>query len=99
MKCNAPAGSCDCWTKCRCGWSYEAGGARSNPAHACEDAAQQAADFIAASVVGRMRDAYPEPMRYASGGFAKTLKASITSEARAMVLEILNADPRTTRAE
>jgi hypothetical protein len=29
--CNAPAGSCACWTRCTCGWSYETGKACRNP--------------------------------------------------------------------
>lgn len=25
VKCGAPYGKCDCWTKCKCGWLYEKG--------------------------------------------------------------------------
>lgn len=32
-KCGAPMGKCDCWTKCKCGWSYEKGGKCNNPIH------------------------------------------------------------------
>ncbi|HEY8066560.1 MAG TPA: hypothetical protein VIF40_17825 [Methylosinus sp.] len=29
--CNALAGTCSCWTRCSCGWSYETGKACRNP--------------------------------------------------------------------
>ena len=32
-KCGAGYGRCDCWTQCRCGWSYERGGQCRNPVH------------------------------------------------------------------
>lgn len=31
--CNQPAGTCDCWTLCGCGWSYEKGTSCRNPNH------------------------------------------------------------------
>lgn len=31
--CGAPAGSCDCWVECSCGWSYRNGQACRNPVH------------------------------------------------------------------
>lgn len=30
-KCGAPAGTCSCWMKCACGWTYETGKACRNP--------------------------------------------------------------------
>jgi len=32
-KCGAGYGQCECWTQCRCGWSYERGGQCRNPVH------------------------------------------------------------------
>jgi hypothetical protein len=29
--CDKPMGTCDCWTKCSCGWSYEKGTECRNP--------------------------------------------------------------------
>lgn len=29
--CGSP--TCDCWTRCRCGWSFEKGAACKNPVH------------------------------------------------------------------
>lgn len=29
--CNARAGACDCWTKCKCGWSHEKDAKCRNP--------------------------------------------------------------------
>lgn len=31
--CGSAAGTCDCWTKCPCGWSFEKGTACRNPKH------------------------------------------------------------------
>lgn len=31
--CGAAMGGCQCWTKCRCGWSYRRGGKCANPEH------------------------------------------------------------------
>lgn len=31
--CGAQAGTCDCWTKCSCGWSFRKGTACRNPVH------------------------------------------------------------------
>jgi len=36
--CNAAMGQCDCWTDCRCGWSYRKGGECRNPVHQSEKA-------------------------------------------------------------
>ena len=84
---------CDCHTKCRCGWLARKGEACRNPLHARENAAQEVGRAIAGGVLFRMREAYPEPMKHASGGFAKTLRANIQREAAEMVLEILNTKP------
>ena len=35
--CGAAAGTCDCWTECRCGLSYEKGGKCRNPIHEAEE--------------------------------------------------------------
>lgn len=29
--CGAPMGGCDCWTPCKCGWTYEKGTECRNP--------------------------------------------------------------------
>ncbi|GJE57303.1 hypothetical protein [Methylobacterium thuringiense] len=84
---------CDCHTKCQCGWFARKGEACRNPLHAREKAAQDVGHAIAGSVLFHMREMYPEPMKYASGGFAKTLRANIQHEAEMMVLEILSAEP------
>jgi hypothetical protein len=31
--CGAQAGTCDCWTRCPCGWSFEKNTACRNPKH------------------------------------------------------------------
>src|SRR3546814_517974 len=31
--CGAQAGTCDCWEKCPCGWSFRKGAKCQNPAH------------------------------------------------------------------
>lgn len=31
--CKALMGTCDCWTKCSCGWSFRKGKKCRNPAH------------------------------------------------------------------
>ena len=31
--CKEPAGACDCWVKCPCGWLYERGENCNNPKH------------------------------------------------------------------
>lgn len=31
--CNAPMGTCDCWTACACGWFYGKGSECRNPVH------------------------------------------------------------------
>ena len=75
-KCGTPMGGCDCWTRCRCGWAYEKGGECDNPDHSIEHMGEEIANAVAA----HMRTVYPEPMRHASGGFQKTLKAVIARE-------------------
>lgn len=90
---------CDCHTKCRCGWFFRKGEACRNPHHACEKAARDAGAAIAGSVLFEIRQHYPEPMKYASGGFRKTLQAIIQREAAAMVLEILSAAPDASRSQ
>ncbi len=96
-RCGQRSGTCSCWEPCRCGWTKAVKEPCGNPIHGAEDAANQAAEFIAASVISHMRSMYPEPMRTASGGFAKTLRAAIQREAQAMVLEILTSDPNDER--
>ena len=32
--CQAKAGTCDCWSKCKCGWSFQKGTECGNPVHA-----------------------------------------------------------------
>lgn len=32
--CNEKAGTCDCWVRCSCGWSYEKNDTCRNPIHA-----------------------------------------------------------------
>lgn len=33
LKCGAKFGTCDCWSKCDCGWFYEKNGKCNNPIH------------------------------------------------------------------
>lgn len=72
-------GNCDCWEQCSCGWTVQRGGECTNPEHAIE----QLAVHAAANVITHMRGMYREPMRAASGGFEKTLHATIIREVRA----------------
>lgn len=34
--CGSQAGTCDCWSKCRCGWSFRKAEACRSPAHRTE---------------------------------------------------------------
>lgn len=84
--CDAPRGGCGCWTPCRCGWNHRTGEACRNPLHDAERAAGERAAAVATAVVTHMTAMYPEPMRHASGGFRKTLRAAIKREvARALL--------------
>ena len=85
--CDAPMGGCDCWTRCSCGWSFEKGEACRNPIHAAEQAAEERARAIAGNIAADLARLYPEPMRYASGGFRKTLRETIRQEVKAALLE------------
>ena len=84
-KCGAPAGSCGCWTACRCGWHFETGGACHNPAHAVEEAARKLAVDLAVRIDIHMKSLYPEAMRAASGGFRRTLLGTIEREAAGLL--------------
>ena len=77
-KCGAKAGTCDCWTECRCGWTYERGGECPGPAHHVERLGEE----VAINVISHMRAMYREPLKAASGGFEKTLRATIIREVR-----------------
>lgn len=79
-KCNARAGTCGCWVDCRCGWMKPADGTCGNPVHAVEDAAKEMAALVTRDVLHQMRSVYPEPMKHASGGFQRTLKARMNRE-------------------
>lgn len=60
-----------------------------------EDADQRArelASFIAGSTLATIRELYPEPMRHASGCFAKTLRGVIEREAARIVRDHLDAE-------
>lgn len=52
-RCNAPAGSCSCWTKCRCGWLFETGAACRNPRHVGEAVAGDVAATVLSRLEGR----------------------------------------------
>lgn len=91
--CGAPMGGCSCHTKCRCGWTYRAGESCRNPVHEVENAAREHAKVVAASVVARMLTAYPEPMRYASGGFRKTLRGYVEEEVARALIDAAGASP------
>jgi hypothetical protein len=72
--CGRPRGDgCSCWIECRCGWSYERGGACRNPVHDRERRVEEIARSTAEAIVLEMRGLYPEPMKAASGGFRRTL--------------------------
>ncbi len=75
--CDAPFGGCDCHSRCRCGWFVRKGEQCRNALHEREREAGNIAQSVAASVLADMRLHYPEPMKAASGGFAKTLKGRI----------------------
>jgi len=77
VTCDAPYGGCDCRSRCRCGWFVRKGEECRNPLHVREREARSIAQSVAASVLADMRYHYPEPMKAASGGFAKTLKGRI----------------------
>ena len=98
-KCDAPWRTCDCWTECRCGWSYPTGTACRNPLHTVEKAAQAMADDVALCVLSAAANAYPEPMKHASGGFRKTLKAILVREVRDAVLHWMMAKNEATQEE
>jgi len=89
--CSAPAGTCSCWTKCRCGISYPAGGECRNPDHQLEKVCEELASGLASQVLHEIRHAYPEPMKHASGGFQKTLKALIKRHAKATLMDVYKA--------
>ena len=79
-KCDALAGTCDCWVECRCGWSYAKGGKCPNGVHGIEAAAREMAESVSSVVLSEVRLRYPEPMKAASGGFRKTLKSIMERE-------------------
>ncbi len=39
--CDAPMGTCDCWTPCECGWQFRTGQTCNNPVHRPEFAASE----------------------------------------------------------
>ncbi len=74
--CGSPRSvGCGCWTKCRCGWSFRTGSACRNPDHAMEADTAGTAAAVVAKVLREVARRHPEPMRAASGGFRRTLKA------------------------
>lgn len=77
-KCGARMGTCDCWEECPCGWTTEKGGQCGNPVHHVERLGEE----VAANVISHMRMMYKEGMRHASGGFEKTMRATIVREVR-----------------
>ena len=40
--CGKPFGTCDCWTSCECGWSFEKGTKCRNPKHEIPDTLTEA---------------------------------------------------------
>lgn len=55
-----------------------------------KDKADTLADGIASNVGFWMREKYPEPMRWASGGFRKTLHANVKRYAKEVILDLLS---------
>ena len=90
--CGAAAGTCGCWTECRCGIANPTGEECRNPVHGEERAAEEFAEHVALNVVEHMKAMYPEPMKHASGGFRKTLSGTIKREVRACILEVYKAE-------
>jgi hypothetical protein len=96
--CNAKIGACDCWVKCECGWSYEKGTKCRNSLHEVTDCAKQLATDVAASIIEHMKKMYPEPMKYASGGFRKTLRGAIDDGVSRLLVEWMVASEETRKA-
>lgn len=55
-----------------------------------KEKAELLGEHVAVNVVFEMKDKYPEPMRWASGGFKKTLHANVSREAKKVILELLS---------
>lgn len=75
-KCGARAGTCNCWTKCDCGWSFETGKKCRNPHHQFDAVGTAVAAAVeAAGSPFRISDAARRAIRqaaYSEGyGFAK----------------------------
>lgn len=87
VRCGKTATECECYRKCRCGHTVPKDEACSNPLHAVEEEAAAAAKAVATTILARMSEAYPEPMRHASGGFRKTLRAHIQREVSQMLID------------
>ena len=50
--CGAPSGTCECWTKCHCGWSYRTGEACRAPVHICEAVGGDVAAAVLEKIAG-----------------------------------------------
>jgi hypothetical protein len=91
VRCGAKMGECDCWRECRCGRYYPRDGKCENPLHEMEKCADELAEMAATCILSRVVALYPEPMKHASGGFRKTLRAHIEQEVKGTVLDVLLA--------
>lgn len=87
VRCDQTKADCTCYRKCRCGQTVPKDEACSNPLHAVEEEAAATAKAVATTVLARMSQAYPEPMRHASGGFRKTLRAHIQREVSQILID------------
>jgi hypothetical protein len=85
-KCSKPAGTCQCWTRCPCGWSYETGTACRNPMHAIDEAAEALAGHVAADAIERTRAVYPKQL--AHPGFVRSLTEHIKRSARETITTV-----------
>ena len=80
--CGAPRGKCDCWRVCNaCGQTHHKDDGPCRYRHLAEAATSE--------LLHEMRFQYPEPMRHASGGFAKTLRVNAERIIRGVIRETL----------
>lgn len=77
---------CDCWKECSCGWKHLAAEQCCNPQHAIDQHIQNNAEGVAFLVIESMRSMYRDPMNAASGGFQKTLRATIIREVKSALV-------------
>lgn len=67
-RCGAPAGTCNCWVTCACGWTM----GRSEKT--CGNPVHLLVLEIVDNVDQQMKNVYPDQMKSASGGFRRTLR-------------------------